>query len=58
MSCGLRMVMTIKCIIRIRIDCLTMGGSDFIFYQWDVLGNTNLWRKTRVNVKLLVMEKM
>lgn len=52
------MVMTIKCIIRIRIDCLTMGGSDFIFYQWDVLGNMNLWRKTHLNVKLLVMEKM
>ena len=52
------MVMTIKCIIRIRIDYLTMRGSDFIFYQWDVLGNTNLWCKTRLNVKLLVIEKM
>lgn len=35
-----------------------MGGSDFIYYQWEVLENTNPWCKTRLNVKLLEMEKM
>lgn len=47
------MVITIKGVIRIKIDCLTMGGSEFIFYQWDVLGNTILWCKTHLNGEIV-----